>query len=449
MRRHWMLCVTGSICLALGSAAPGVVNMEFVTVGNPQNEGEWSGESYGGFGPDRICGAVDYVYEIAKFEVTAGQYTEFLNAVAADTDTYGLYNRSMWTSTYACKIERIVSDGSYEYRVEPEWADRPVNYVGWGDAARFCNWLANGQPTGAQGLATTEDGSYYLDGATSDVALMGVTRKPNATYVIPTEDEWYKAAYHKNNGATGDYWDYATGTDTKPSNDLVEPDPGNNANFHDGTDYTIGDPYYMTDVGEFERSDSPYGTFDQCGNVWEWNEAILDPYPLQRGCRGGGLNEYDDPNPNATIHAAWRSYDYPSHDIHNDIGFRVALIPEVPITVEIDIKPGSDDNAINLGSQGVVPVAILSTTEFDATTVDPETVALAGAGLAVRGKSSKSMAHQEDINGDGLQDLVLQVYTTNLDPEELQDGTAVLTGKTFDGEPINGSDEITIVPPEN
>jgi hypothetical protein len=105
-------------------------------------------------------------------------------------------------------------------------------------------------------------------------------------------------------------------------------------------------------------------------------------------------------------------------------------------------------NSVNLGSNGVVPVAILSNADFDATSVDPETVFLAGAGVAVKGKGSKSLAHEEDVNDDGLTDLVCQVKTENLDPEGFQDGLASVTGETFDGVPVEGWDEITIVPPE-
>jgi hypothetical protein len=114
--------------------------------------------------------------------------------------------------------------------------------------------------------------------------------------------------------------------------------------------------------------------------------------------------------------------------------------------VDIDIKPGSYPNAINLGSQGLVPVAILSSQEFDATNVDPDTIELAGSGVAIRGKSNKYMAHEEDVNRDGLVDLVAQVATANFDPDSLQDGSAILTGQTYDGQPIEGSDEVTIVP---
>jgi parallel beta-helix repeat protein len=118
------------------------------------------------------------------------------------------------------------------------------------------------------------------------------------------------------------------------------------------------------------------------------------------------------------------------------------------LEVDIDIKPGSYPNAINLGSYGLIPVAILSSEEFDATTVNPETVELAGAGVAVRGKSNKYMAHEEDVDGDGLVDLVTQVATENLDPGQFQDGSAVVTGATYEGQQITGTDEITIVPPE-
>jgi formylglycine-generating enzyme required for sulfatase activity len=266
--------------LALGAVPTALVlvgvghtaTIELVPVGNPGNSPDNTG-----------YGAVGYEYYIGKYEVTAGQYTEFLNAVAAD-DTYGLYNPSMWSSAYGCKIQQSGSSGSFSYSLATDRKDRPVNFVSWGDAARFANWLHNGQPTGAQGASTTEDGAYSLNGATSESALMAITRRSDATWFIPTENEWYKAAYHKNDGVTGNYFDYATGSDGLPSNVLTDPDPGNNANYRD-FGYTIGSPYWVTIGGAFENSASPYGTFDQTGNVAEWNETAATA--SSRGVRGG------------------------------------------------------------------------------------------------------------------------------------------------------------------
>jgi formylglycine-generating enzyme required for sulfatase activity len=272
-------------------------------------------------------GAVSYAFNMGKFEVTAGQYTSFLNAVAK-TDTYSLYNTYMGSGGE--NIQRTGTDGNYEYNVASDWANRPANRASWGDAARYCNWLTNGQPTGAQDASTTEDGSYYLNGATSISALQAVTRKTAAQggrYYIPTEDEWYKAAYHKNDGTTGNYWDYPTGSNSTPIHDLLNPDGGNNANFSicgdpNGQDLTIGNPYYRTLVGEFESSQSSYGTYDQGGNVGEWNEAIVSYDSLSRGIRGGS---FDDPV--GSLSGGARAGDIPTFESRH-IGFRIVEVPE-------------------------------------------------------------------------------------------------------------------------
>jgi len=131
----------------------------------------------------------------------------------------------------------------------------------------------------------------------------------------------------------------------------------------------------------------------------------------------------------------------------------VLTIEIAPIT--IDIKPGSYPNSINLGSNGVVPVVILSTTDFDATDptlVNPDNVFLAGSGVRVRGKGNKFLASEEDVDGDGLMDLVVKVETENLDPGLFAEGGAYLTiNEADDPDSIvfyRGWDEITIVPPE-
>ncbi len=121
-----------------------------------------------------------------------------------------------------------------------------------------------------------------------------------------------------------------------------------------------------------------------------------------------------------------------------------AVFEQVEITVAIDIKPGSDPNSINLGSKGTVPVAIFSSAGFDATTVDPTTVTLAGAAVKVRGKGTP-MASQADVNLDGLMDLLIHVDTQAFQLTG-SDTEAVLKGETFDGFLIRGTDSVRIVP---
>ena len=88
-----------------------------------------------------------YNYNIDKYDVTNGQYTEFFNAVAA-TDTYGLYNAAMATNGGIADNSGAAS-GSKVQR-NRVIGNQPVNYVSCCDAARFANWLNNGQPTGAK-----------------------------------------------------------------------------------------------------------------------------------------------------------------------------------------------------------------------------------------------------------------------------------------------------------
>jgi len=117
------------------------------------------------------------------------------------------------------------------------------------------------------------------------------------------------------------------------------------------------------------------------------------------------------------------------------IGYATAAPPV--LEVDIDIKPGSDPNSINLKSRGVVPVAVLTTDDFDATTVDPSTVELAGA-APVRWA-------WEDVDGDGDIDLLFHFRTLELDLNQ-DSNEATLTGDTNDGKHIQGTDAVNIVP---
>ncbi len=128
------------------------ITISTVPVGNPGNANDSTG-----------FGGVSYNYSIGTYDVTVGQYTAFLNAVAA-TDTYDLYNSSMATDQNVAGISQNGSSGNYTYSVIGS-ANHPITYVNWFDAARFSNWLSNGQPTGPEGTGTTETGSYTLNGS--------------------------------------------------------------------------------------------------------------------------------------------------------------------------------------------------------------------------------------------------------------------------------------------
>ncbi len=110
------------------------------------------------------------------------------------------------------------------------------------------------------------------------------------------------------------------------------------------------------------------------------------------------------------------------------------------LEVEISITPGGNPNSVNLKSKGVLPVAVFSSESFDATDIDPATVTFAGAPVALKGKHGKPMASAEDVNGDGLLDMMLHFAVQDIDPAQVQDGFAVLTGSTYDGLTFEGSD---------
>lgn len=133
-------------------------------------------------------GSVDHIYKIGRYPITNNQYCTFLN-LRAITDPYGLFNTNMGSNVRG-GITRSGSSGSYTYSVKSNMGNKPVVYISWFDAARFCNWMHNNMGSGS-----TETGSYTLNGA-----LSGVFYKNNdAKFWIPTGDEWYKAAYYNAN----------------------------------------------------------------------------------------------------------------------------------------------------------------------------------------------------------------------------------------------------------
>ncbi len=181
-----------ALAVGISSSAMATVTIDWVTVGNPGKLAQSSDNRNHSFGAGDGLGNVDYTYQIGQYMVTNTQYAAFLNA-AAKSDPYGLYNTQMNSSTQG-GITRSGSDGSYTYTVKAGMGNKPVLFVSWFDAARMANWMHNGQGSGS-----TETGAYTLNGATSGIFNKNV----GATVWIPTEDEWFKAAYY--NGDTGMY----------------------------------------------------------------------------------------------------------------------------------------------------------------------------------------------------------------------------------------------------
>ncbi len=268
------------------------VTIPTVPVGNPGNANDTTG--YGG---------VSYDYLVGTTEVSNAQYAEFLNAKAAN-DLLGLYNTSMGSGYGG--IARSGSSPSYTYAVIAGRGDMPVNFVSWYDSIRFANWLHNGQ-----GGSDTETGAYtLLGGGPTPTNGLSITRNGGATWFLTSEDEWYKAAYYDPAGSS--YFDYPTASNTTPTAEA--PAGGSNsANYN----FVVGD---LTDVGAYISSDSPYGTFDQGGNLREWNEALI--LSTDRGLRGGSFDV------DSVILLASTRYNINPTDEYSVVGFRVATVPE-------------------------------------------------------------------------------------------------------------------------
>jgi formylglycine-generating enzyme required for sulfatase activity len=306
MRQLVAILATLPICCA--AARAGTVNIDLVPVGDVMN----IADSATG------VGSVSYPFSIGKYDVTVSQYASFLNSVAAAADPYALFNSNMSTDLPTVGITRTSTSAGFSYAVKGN-GNVPVFDVTWASAARFCNWLANSQPTGPEGPGTTETGSYALNGSTGSAALMAVTRSSTATWVLPTDNEWYKAAYYAGGGTNAGYWIYPTQSNAQPSN-VLSATGTNNANYATTSNFT--DPInFLTPVGAFASSPSHYGTFDMGGDVWQWEETLVFGGPY-REIRGGSYA--DGVGPMTSFEFSGGPMETPGVSV----GFRVAYVPE-------------------------------------------------------------------------------------------------------------------------
>lgn len=288
--------------------------------------------------PSTGHGAVPYQFVIGTYEVTNAEYVDFLNAVAATdlTGPHAYFHPAMQsyeldeTTIILGGIIRTGTNGSYTYDLrDSAFADKPAAFISFWRAARYANWLHNGRPVGARSFSTTEGGAYFL--ASSAVESRAAARDPWARVFVPSEDEWYKAAYYDPVQAL--YFDYPTGTDAQVQCLHPNSDDGNAANCNHATDPNrlLGT---STQVGSYDQSGSPQNTYDQAGNMTEWTDSsdtAPDGWPgyVLRGGAWGGTSQANSSshrNPAAPNAANLGS------------GFRVAALPVGPEAIPPDLS---------------------------------------------------------------------------------------------------------------
>ncbi|WP_018969158.1 SUMF1/EgtB/PvdO family nonheme iron enzyme [Rubritalea marina] len=273
---------SASASTVLFGAGANQFSMDFVDVRNSGNSADSSG-----------YGAVNYKYKISTYEVSESMISVY-NAIS----------------------------GEPAITIDSRGDDRPATSVSWNEAARFINWL-----NVSSGYSVAY--KFTSNGANDNIALWEIGdagydasnlyRNSNARFYLPSEDEWYKAAYYDPNhggSGVGGYWDYATGSDVAP----VGVTSGTVA----GTAVydSQSAPANVNDAGGL----SAYGTMAQNGNVYEWNESALnapnDAVAEFRVRRGGGWA-----NDSIPLDSSTRLLNSPT-DEQVFIGFRVAMVPE-------------------------------------------------------------------------------------------------------------------------
>ncbi len=370
-----IVCVMAVVNVALADTIRGI-NIDFVTIGNAGNAADFDGDGW--YGYPSASGAVGYNYRIGKYEITNVQWNAFTAAAGAPTGNPG-----------------------YAYDQDGAWPgdQKPKAWVSWYEAAQFCNWLTSGDKSlGAYQLGTDGSITVNRDAAVSTYGII---------YVLPTEDEWYKAAYYKPDGSG--YSLYANGTNIAPST--------SQARYGNSSPWNVGS-------GAQEQN----GTYDMMGNVWEWNETkIYDSYPW-RGVRGGMFSSTDP---------VW---DLSSYRINatepegesNGQGFRIASIPEPAIEATVEINP----NTLNLQSNGKwITCYIWLPEDYNVVDINSASVVLHDTI-----KAEWTMIEEEA-------QVLMAKFSRSAVEDILQPGTVELTvsGKLNDGTRFKGKNTITVI----
>lgn len=297
--------------------------IEFVTIGDPGNPADYSGNP-------RPAGAVDYVYNIAKYEIS--------REMIAKASEMGRLDLTMDPMSFLTNGTR---------------PQMPVTGVSWNEAARFVNWLntSSGYPEAYKFVTTPGEGFYY---ANENIQLWepsdagydpdNLFRNSLAYYVLPSTDEWYKAAHYDPTmlDGKGGYFNYPTGSFDPPIPVASGTEPGTAVH----SQPLRQGPADITEAGGL----SPYGVMGMGGNVWEWEESEYDlvnddPNGI-RALRGGRWY-----NLVGALNVFNRDDDDRPHFEKLEIGFRIASIPSPESQIEFELSQdvgkfspaGSDD----------------------------------------------------------------------------------------------------------
>ena len=231
------------------------------------------------------------------------------------------------------QIDRATASGMANVTAGIWTGNKPAAYISWYEAAAFVNWLNTS--TGKQAAYNlTFSGSWSMSlWSSADAWKLGgenLYRHKEAFYFLPSENEWYKAAYYNSSGTN--YFDYPTGSDLAPIAVTSGTDAGTAV-----YDYPMINDVAGTDVA---GGLSPYGTMAQGGNVWEWNETawsgVNSSSSDERAIRGAdrGANEFwlrSSTRPGGGLDPALEAV---------NVGFRVASVPE-PSTYALLLMTGA------------------------------------------------------------------------------------------------------------
>jgi hypothetical protein len=273
-----------------GGGATAEFNVEFVDVGNADNSVDTTG-----------YGAVPYAYRISKHEISH---------------------------------ETLLTPGLANVTAGPWTEQQPAAGTSWYEAAAFVNWLNTNSGYQAAYNLMFSNGAWSMQlWGSADAWTAGGTnlyRHKNARYFLPSENEWYKAAYYNSSG--GNYFLYPTGSDTSPAKSM-----GTNAGtaWYGQRAFTPNELLIKMASVYLAGGLSPYGTMGQGGNIWEWNETafdgVNDDSSDERTIRGGFAFSTDA----TALLSSTRVNLGPS--IEDAVGFRVASVPlatSVLLTVE-------------------------------------------------------------------------------------------------------------------